>query len=400
MILIVAANFPPEPVVAANMNRDLAFSLSLSKSVVVVTPRPSRPSGFVFPEKEKVRYPFEQVILKSFICPRSSITGRLLESLSFGIKVMRFIEKNKREIECCYVHSWPFFSQMLAVTILRKLNIPAAIHIQDIYPESLTNRLPFPGKFLGALLRPADKYILSCPAIIISNSVSMTETIISTRKQEICRIKTINNWINDDDYINAARLKVSNIHNKDRCNFVFMFVGNIGPVAGVDHLIDSFNKAHINGATLVIAGSGSEKEKCMKRAAAFKNNNIEFRDVPEGTVPQIQNSADVLILPLRKGAGMSSVPSKLISYMFSAKPVIACVDDCCETALAIQKSGCGWIVPPGDTNALVLSMITAFSTPERELENKGRKGLDFAKKNYSKKINLTKLIGVIEELAI
>ena len=75
-IVIVSCVFPPEPVVSATLSYDIAMRLcALGKEVVVVCPRPSRPLNYAFDESKK-DYPFEQVVLDSYVYPESRILGR------------------------------------------------------------------------------------------------------------------------------------------------------------------------------------------------------------------------------------------------------------------------------------------------------------------------------------
>ena len=66
------------------------------------------------------------------------------------------------------------------------------------------------------------------------------------------------------------------------------------------------------------------KASLQARASSFKN--IEFWEALNGKVPKIQAQADCMLLPIKKGAASSSIPSKLPACMFSAKPIIGCVD--------------------------------------------------------------------------
>ena len=120
-----------------------------------------------------------------------------------------------------------------------------------------------------------------------------------------------------------------------------MYLGNIGPLAGIEVLFDAFAKADLKNARLVIAGSGPTKADLQQKSKRY-SCNIEFWEVPAGKVPETQAQADVMLLPVKKGFANSSVPSKLIAYMFSAKPIIASVDAESDTAECITTSGAGW----------------------------------------------------------
>lgn len=146
-IVVISAVFPPEPVVSASLSRDIAQELSKSHEVVVLCPKPTRPSGFRF---EKAFNPdaYKVVRLNSYTCAASSIFGRLRESYSFGRHCAGYIVNAIEKPACIYINSWPLFSQYLIIKAANKINVPCVVHIQDVYPESLANKLPNPVKAL------------------------------------------------------------------------------------------------------------------------------------------------------------------------------------------------------------------------------------------------------------
>ena len=159
-------------------------------------------------------------------------------------------------------------------------------------------------------------------------------------------------------------------------------------------MIDSFELANINNSKLIIAGGGSEKNKCMNLAKNY-TCEIEFIEVNLEKVPEIQAKADILLIPLIKGIGKTASPSKLAAYMFSKKPIIASVDIDSDTAEIINESKSGWVIEPENKEMLINVMREAYSTKKSELELKGENGFNFAMKNLSKKNNLNQLVKAI-----
>jgi glycosyltransferase involved in cell wall biosynthesis len=149
---------------------------------------------------------------------------------------------------------------------------------------------------------------------------------------------------------------------------------------------------------VVIAGAGSEKESLQKLAMQYTGVDIQFWNAPKAKVPEIQDRADVMVLPLKKGFSLSSIPSKLPSYMFSAKPVIACVDFNSDTALSIISCHCGWVEEPENIEHLKVCMQKAVATKKRILEKMGENGFNFAMTHFSRRSNLPKLCKVYEEI--
>lgn len=83
--------------------------------------------------------------------------------------------------------------------------------------------------------------------------------------------------------------------------------------------------------------------------------------------------------------------------MFSARPIIACVDEDSDTAAAINEASCGWAIQPEHIEKLSDLMSEIVSMPVEELKALGLNGRNYALAHYSKKINLPKLISIITE---
>lgn len=389
-ILIVTAVFTPEPIVSAKLSEDLAIKLSENHEITVVAPYPSRPSGFVFSNQSVTPRGYLLVHLESFTCSESSLLGRLRESFSFGMACKSYITKHKSEFDCIYMSTWPVLAQYLTVRVGHKLNIRVITHVQDIYPESLSIKVPRFRHLLNLILIPFDKVVLRKSSRVIVISEKMMEYIIKTRQLPPNKLIVVSNWQDEDTFIDFENSK--EVYSSESSTFTFMYLGNLGPVAGVDFLIESFEKAHLENCRLVIAGSGSKKNELRNLVYAHKMDNVDFVDVPDGKVPEIQSSADVMLLPIRKGAASSSIPSKLPAYMFSRKPIIAAVDIDSDTANAIRDAQSGWVIEPENSASLVNIMRKVSKMHRSKLLKVGQNGFNYAMMNYSKKKNLTKII--------
>lgn len=400
MILLVSAVFPPEPVVSATIAHDLAVTLSDDATVRVLRPKPTRPYGFSFDCLRMEYKQFEHVILPSYTCARSGLFGRMRESYSFGRYVARYIREHRDKIGVVYLMAWPLLAQYLIVRAAKQCALPSIVHVQDIYPESLSTKVPVFCKFIHKCLLPLDIYILKNATRVIAVSENMKLNFIQTRGIPEEKIALIQNWQDEADFIKFHYQKKNLLCGQasDR-PFTFMYLGNIGPVAGVDFLIKSFAQANLSEARLVIAGAGSMKEECQRIAEGYKDTPILFWDVPAGKVPEVQDRADVMLLPVKRGAAMSSIPSKLVAYLYSKKPVIACVDQHSDSAKAIEQARCGWVVPPEEMGELVSVFRLVADLKKAELEGKGMNGYHYATNNFSKKHNLKKIVEMILQAA-
>ena len=394
-ILLVSAVFPPEPVVSSKLSLDIAQSLSKNHCVTVISPFPSRPFGFHL-NKVSSNQGFKHIQLDSYICAQSRILGRLKESYSFGLACKAYILDNQSQIDCIYMSTWPVLAQYFTAKVAHKLSIPIVTHVQDIYPESLSTKMPILGVLFNLLFMPLDKVILGKSKKVIVISEKMKKYLAKSRQIPSNKILVVKNWQDEEAFINFENAQKA--HVSELQLFTFMYMGNIGPVAGVDFLIKSFNKSKLENCRLVIAGSGSKRIELEKLVSSRNIDRVSFVDVPDTMVPEIQAYADVMLLPIKKGAASSSIPSKLPAYMFSKKPVIASLDSDSDSAKVINDANSGWVVEPENMNMLIDVMREVSYMTKSVLEVRGHNGFKFAMKNFSKKNNLRKIINIILEI--
>lgn len=392
-VLFALSVFPPEPIVSAALMADLANELAKKNNVIVLRPHPTRPKGFKMPEFDPSVLPYEVIELKTYTNPESNLLGRFKESISMGRVYARYIKDRHCEIDFIVNDAWHLFGYNKVAHAAVKYGIPYIVPVQDIYPESLLSKLPN-NRLLRFLvmkvLGPIDKYTLSRAAKIHTISEGMVDTLAVSRGIDRSHFVVVRNWQDHKPFLACE----DTVHDGP---FTFMYMGNVGPLAGIEVLMSAFESASLFDARLVIAGSGSAKAHLEEIAKSLKSN-IEFWEVPVGQVPETQERADVMCLPVKKGFAMSSIPSKLPAYMFSAKPVLASVDSESDTAKCIRESGAGWVCEPEDVEQLAKLMKDIRDVKTEELRAKGNNGRSYAIKEFSRESNLKILVDACESI--
>ena len=389
-VVIITGVFIPEPIVSAGLMADLAERMSAKYEVTVLRPHPTRPMGFKVPEFDINKLPYEVIELDSFTCPESRLIGRFRESISYGKACIKYLKAHKNEIVFVYNSPWHLFGRKRVAEFCKKNQIPNVTPVQDIYPESLLSKMPKIGilkKVATTLLMPYDMTTLHNASLVHTISNGMRDYLAEHRGLDKSRFVVVRNWQDERAFVEYRKS-----HKEDEQHpFTFMFMGNVGALAGLDVVIDAFVKSELHNARLVIAGSGSAREGLEKKAAVHKDYDIEFWDVPFGEVPATQAKADVMLLPVKKGFARSSIPSKLPAYMFSAKPVLASVDADSDSAKCILDAKAGWVCEPEDVEALSKAMTSCFDTDKKDLIQMGEAGFKYAIDEFSRTKNLQKL---------
>jgi len=405
-ITIISAVYPPEPQVSARMSFDLANYLADQRyNVEVLCPQPSR---LVTTEYNQYLNPDATVItvenmvnvvrLPSFASSQSRLLSRMWESFSFGREVCKYLAKEKVKPDVLYVNAWPILAQTIISRYAKKNAVPMVLQIMDIYPEALIGKLPAFLRFMIlAPLKRLDTWIAGTAATVAVISENMRRTYTRTRQIPDESIVTISTWQDEAMFENTPPRSVCcSRYGISQHPFTFLFLGNIGPVAGVDFLIKAFAEADISNAQLLIVGDGAAKFHCVTLAKQLNQSHVFFiSDSQAANVPTLQSIAHVCMLPMKRGAGMSSIPSKLPSYLFSAKPVIATVDLDSDTARFVRQAECGWVGEAEDLYWLSNKMKEVTQVPMEQLEALGRRGKEFGLAHFSRSSGVARLANTI-----
>lgn len=405
-LVVINAVYPPEPMVSAQMGRDLAVYLVESGSqVTVLCPVPSRPMGANYSSLQKSLEPLISVEsgvtvvrLPSFVAPQSRLFARMRESWSFGRQACRYLEKHLQSVNVVYANTWPLLSQALVARYCARRRIPLVLHIQDVYPESLMGKLPrVSRRVIGGPLWMLDRWSAQQAQQVVVISDNMRRTYVENRGLAPGRVTTVLNWVDDQRFAHTpSRRDACARYRIPEDKFTFLYLGNIGPVAGVEGLIHAFHKAGLPQAQLVVVGDGSAKTSCVALADRLGLGNVRFVSDPEAAnVPLLQSLGHVCLLPVRKGAAFSSIPSKLMAYMLAGKPVLATVDLQSDTAQCVHAAQCGWVGGAEDIDWLAAKMTELFSYSSATLEAIGDRGRTYGSMNFSKGSGVNKLANVM-----
>ena len=391
IILLASCVYPPEPVVSARLSDDIYQEIrKKGLNVKVFHPKATRPVGYSF--DNNINVGVDEIIPSTYTCPQSSLFGRFRESYSFGKATCRYIEQHHQEIDVIYANTWPLFGQYFLAKAAKKYGIPYYIHIQDIYPESYCYKMPMAlGTILHKLLLPIDRYVLRNAKGIIAISPSMIPYLAESRGVDASKFTLVRNWQNDKTYIDAYKPKVKK--GKD-CHI--MYLGSINPTANVALIIKACEKLDHSQFHLSIIGNGPEKDNC-KSLAEQNGLKVSFNTVAPEHVAEIQGTADVLVLCLKKGVAKTATPSKLTAYMLSGRPIIASVDLDSDCANIIKEADCGIVVESDDETALSNAIHELSQKSIEELNEMGKAAFDYAVAHLSKERNLSILTNLITQ---
>lgn len=136
---------------------------------------------------------------------------------------------------------------------------------------------------------------------------------------------------------------------------VFVFGGNMGKPQGMDFLAEGISaSSSINKAYFVLIGRGTEHEKIKERLKDH-NNALVLESVPRDEYEVLISCCDVGIISLDHRFTIPNYPSRILSYMEYAMPVLAATDKNTDFRKLIEDANCGyWCESTSPDNFVVL----------------------------------------------
>ncbi len=238
--------------------------------------------------------------------------------------------------------------------------------------ESIRSLLSYLLKTIPKLLFKIFRYEIPfyhCSKCTVSCSKLNAKYLHKIYKLPERKIKVIQNWVNTKHFCpnDSFRLKCRQMLNIPDNVQVFLLVGSIWRPKGFHIAVQSFSKVVrcFSDSVLLICGSGREKEKkqLIKLVQQKRiENKVRFLGkIEHSELPQFYNMADIFLMPSLLSEGHAYT---LIEAMACGLPSIAS-----KLGGNIETIGdAGFLVPPGDVNALEHAMIELAQNPEQRKE--------------------------------
>ena len=134
---------------------------------------------------------------------------------------------------------------------------------------------------------------------------------------------------------------------------LFLYTGTLSLKHNPELLLD-LARATQKEAFVVVLSQGIGANWLRSQKAAHNLSNLIILPYQRAEdLPAIYASADVLVALLTRDAGTFSVPSKVLTYLCTAKPILAAMPPDNLAARIIQSEGAGFVTRPGDSQAFV-----------------------------------------------
>ncbi|MGH7604614.1 MAG: glycosyltransferase family 4 protein [Gemmatimonadaceae bacterium] len=280
----------------------------------------------------------------------------------------------------------PLDAQAAALDAARKVGATFIFWLQDIQGIAIERLL---GARLGVFGRLVGRHYTAMEQRLLRSSDAVV--VISEDFRGVLRewnvedraIRTIPNWASTDEVPERPKNNPWSLAHGIATTFCFVCSGTLGMKHDPGLLLQlARHYRDDKEACVVVISEGAAAEWLATKARELELDNLLVLPFePYATLPDVLASADVLVAILEPEAGVFSVPSKVLSYLCAARPILLAVPQENLAARTVVEAGAGVVVRPGDMQALLQEADTLRRDPERR-KQMGARAREYAMKNF------------------
>lgn len=241
--------------------------------------------------------------------------------------------------------------------------------VQDFYSLAvdrlLRKKIPLAGAWIGAWYRHLDAKQFRHSERIIAITEDFTPILSEEFGIDPSRIDVVPNWAVIEEI--PAREKANpwalrhGLHNR----FVFLYSGTIGMKHNPSMLLELARRhRHDDDVRVVVVSEGIGATWLTEHAEREGLANlIVLPYQPFSELPDVLATGDVLVGLLEEDAGTFSVPSKTLSYLCAARPLLLAVPSSNLAARITLDEAAGLTVQPGDLDGFLAAADNLRHSP-------------------------------------
>ena len=337
-ILIISQYFPPD--ISGGGTRAFNYAKCLSQQnfeVTVISAFPhlhaNIPKKFRFKllHKEKMDG-FELIRVRVPSLLHTSARNRIILHLSFLISSMIPIFSIKPDV---IFASEPNLFSIIPAFFYSKLHGGSVIRIvDDLWPEAIYERGYVKSRLLKKFLDKLAKFSYTYAKFILPLTETGKQIIHNSYNIVNDKIIVLGHGVDTNIFTHTEQTKKS--------DFILMYSGSFVESYDFDLIINAAKKLQDENIKFVLRGKGILLSYLQneKKNKDLKNLLIDTEIVPLEYIAKKLAHADVFIVPMKNEIALNStLPTKILEYQATGRPIICCSDGAPGKYVEKTKSG-------------------------------------------------------------
>lgn len=265
--------------------------------------------------------------------------------------------------------------------------VPYVFHVQDLQPDAAVGLGMLRPSLLTCALYALESFAYRNAARVSGISAGMMRAFAEKGVPAKKRVLFPNGVAPLDPASLPARGSWRERHGFGSSDFLAVYSGNLGVKQGLDVLLAAAPKVTQPDVQIVLCGGGAQREALAAWIEANRPLNLRLLPLQDDAAyREMMADTDLCLITQQAGTGQFFFPSKLLSALAFARPVLAVADVESELSHAITESSCGFVVAPGDSHALATALNFLATLPVEELANAGEGGREYSRRFDREKV--------------
>ncbi|MFJ6600826.1 glycosyltransferase family 4 protein [Micrococcus luteus] len=401
-IVILSQYYDPEPVpIPGQIARHLHDA---GHDVQVLTGLPNYPEGRLYEGFDPSGgvdavdgIPVHRV--KSFLSHSSSAAGRLASYGGFAGAAARQGVRVLAQADVVYVYATQMTASVPALFArLRAGRTPFVLHVQDLWPESVTDSSMLPRCLAGparAVMTPWLAWTYRNAAAVVGIAPTMVETLRG-RVGSRTPVHMIYNW-------SGARRAEAAVRERpgEQGALRLMYAGNLGDLQDLENVVEAVERAAQHRPVHWRVAGGGSAEKRIRAAAAdlIDSGTVTFLGrLPQDELAEHEAWADAHVIPLKDlKVFHGTIPSKLQNALAGGIPVITSVAG--DVAGIVADNALGFAARPEDPAALAEAFLALADLDDAAYRAMSARCIEFYRQSMSADAALTRIEEILVDAA-
>jgi len=400
-VLLVTTNFWPEPTGISIYTTDLAENLRANgNQVSVLTSLPHYPWWKVPVEFSHLgegvtsHNGIEVIRAKHLVPPKMNALLRIRFEISLWWNLRR-VSKGLmgKEFDVVIACMPTVAAGIVGKRISKRLVVPFGLIVQDLSGAGAKQSGLRGGALISKIAHAVEGRALHAADSLVVVSPAMQDVVIGLGVKS----KRINQILNYSARTVASEDKtvVRRKFGWATEDFVVIHTGNMGAKQDLENVVRAADALTGEAKIKIYLVGHGNQENNLKALCLGKSNIAVMPAVSDEDYSALLSAADLLLVNERSTQMEMSLPSKLTSYLYSERPVLA----------AVPRGGATWkfldgvaeLVEAADPKALA-KKIEELSRNQIRLEELAKLGSEFAKKHLDPEVGRAKYRQWVEDL--
>jgi colanic acid biosynthesis glycosyl transferase WcaI len=251
---------------------------------------------------------------------------------------------------------------------------PLVFNVQDVFPDAAIETGAVTNPIVVGVARWLERvtYRASAAVTVLSDDLrdNVAAKVAPSRRADV---RVIPNFVDVEAIRPLSRATAYRRELGIGDEPVVLYAGNVGWSQSLELFVHAARS--LPDVTFLVNGDGAARAQLEQEGRGV--TNLRFADFqPAERLAEVLATGDVHVVPLRRGLGRVSVPSKTYSILAAGRPVLAAVDPGTEVPRLLDASGAGLVVPPDDPAAFVDGLRRLLAEPGWAAE-RGARGRAF-----------------------